>query len=80
MREYTGMPESEVAAEIDRYIVWPGQACAYMVGMLEILSMREEARQRQQERFELPDFHKAVLENGALPMAVLRRQVSANLR
>ncbi len=79
MRKYTGMPDTTVSAEIDRYIVLPGQACAYMVGMLEILSMREEARQRQQGRFDLSDFHEAILENGDLPMALLRRQVGARL-
>lgn len=80
MREQTGMPEPEVATEIDRYIVLPGQACAYMVGMLEILSMRKEARQRQQERFELSVFHESILENGALPLALLRSEVETKLQ
>jgi uncharacterized protein (DUF885 family) len=79
MREHTGMPEGEVVAEIERYIVMPGQACAYMVGMLEILALREEARQRQGEAFNLPDFHAAVLGNGALPLAILRREVERAL-
>ncbi len=46
MLHYTGMPESDVIPEIDRYIVQPAQACAYMIGMLEILSIREDARER----------------------------------
>ncbi|MEP5763743.1 MAG: DUF885 domain-containing protein [Halieaceae bacterium] len=80
MRDNTGMTEGEVIAEIERYIVMPGQACAYMIGMLEILALREEARARMGERFELADFHQAVLQNGALPLAVLRREVEATLR
>ena len=66
-------------AEIERYIVMPGQACAYMIGMLEILALREEALARQGERFKLPEFHRAVLKNGPLPLAVLRREVRASL-
>jgi uncharacterized protein (DUF885 family) len=76
----TGMPAIEVAAEIDRYIVMPGQACAYMIGMLEIYSLREEAKARQGDRFNLPDFHHAVLKNGALPLTLLRRVVTAALQ
>ena len=53
----------------------PAQACAYMVGMLEILSMREEARERLQESFNLAEFHQVVLGNGNLPLKVLREQV-----
>lgn len=80
MMENTGKPRSEVAAEIDRYIVMPGQACAYMVGALEIMALREEAQARQGERFNLPDFHQAILINGALPLAILRREVTASLQ
>jgi uncharacterized protein (DUF885 family) len=79
MRLHTGMPQGEVVAEIERYIVLPGQACSYMIGMLEILALREEARARQGEAFTLPDFHSAVLGNGALPLAILRREVEAAL-
>ena len=75
MLHYTGMPESDVIPEIDRYIVMPAQACAYMVGMLEILAMREEARDRLQESFNLAEFHQVVLGNGNLPLQVLREQV-----
>ncbi len=79
MRKHTGMPQGEVVTEIERYIVMPGQACAYMIGMLEILALREEARQRQGAAFNLPDFHAAVLGNGALPLAILRREVERAL-
>ena len=53
----TGMVEGEVVTEIERYIVWPGQACAYKVGMLEILALREKARQALGSDFDLPAFH-----------------------
>jgi len=80
MREHTGEAESAVVPEIERYIAMPGQACAYMMGMLEILALREEARERLGERFTLPDFHEAVLKNGPLPLALLRREVEAGLQ
>ena len=75
MISLTGMPESEVVAEIDRYISEPGQACAYMVGMLQLLDMREEARRRLGDQFSLAEFHHAVLKNGPLPMPLVREQV-----
>lgn len=79
MLQHTGMPTHEVVAEIDRYIAMPGQACAYMSGMLEILELREEARIRQGDRFSLAAFHEAVLSNGPLPLPVLRQAVTAQL-
>ena len=75
MQRHTGMSQGEVVAEIERYIVMPGQACAYMVGMLEILALREEARTRRGAAFDLAQFHHEVLGNGSLPLAVLRREV-----
>jgi uncharacterized protein (DUF885 family) len=69
------MPEAFLANEIDRYIVWPGQALAYLTGKREILRLREEARNRLGDRFSLPDFHAAVLDHGSLPLPVLARCV-----
>jgi uncharacterized protein (DUF885 family) len=71
----TGMPESDVVAEVERYIVMPGQATAYMVGRLKILEMRESARQRLGDTFDLADFHDVVLGGGALPLTLLERRV-----
>ena len=71
----TGMPEAEVASEIERYIVMPGQALAYKVGMLKILELRERAKQSLGSKFDIRDFHDAVLKNGAMPLDVLERVI-----
>ena len=71
----TGMAESDVIAEIERYIVWPGQATAYKVGMMEILRLREEAREALGDRFDIRDFHEVVLKNGPVPLHLLRELV-----
>ena len=76
MGSHTGQAESDVVAEIERYIVMPGQACAYKVGMLKILELRERARQQLGPKFDLRDFHDAVLQNGALPLEILERVVN----
>ncbi|WP_299311219.1 DUF885 family protein [uncultured Aquimarina sp.] len=71
MVQNTGMTTTEVTTEIERYIVWPGQACAYKIGMLKILELREKAKQKLGDRFDLRDFHNAVLKNGAVPLDIL---------
>ena len=71
----TGMAEVEVTAEIERYFVMPGQALAYKVGMLKILALREKARQSLGAKFDIRDFHDAVLKNGAMPLDVLERAI-----
>jgi uncharacterized protein (DUF885 family) len=69
----TGMPEAEVVAEVERYLVQPGQACAYKVGMIRILEMRERARRALGGAFDLREFHAALLRNGSVPLDVLDR-------
>lgn len=59
------------AQEVERYVVLPGQACSYMVGMLRILAMREQARLTLGTRFSLPAFHDVVLQTGSVPLDVL---------
>ena len=75
MLEHTGMGEDEVTAEIERYLVNPGQALAYKIGMLKILELREYARSELGEQFDLKAFHDQVLTHGALPMYLLERVV-----
>ncbi|MEY2484024.1 MAG: hypothetical protein QOK24_2552 [Verrucomicrobiota bacterium] len=76
MREKTGMPEKEVTAEIERYIVNPGQACAYKVGMLKIQELRTRAQTELGTKFDQREFHDVVLKNGALPLEILEEQVT----
>ena len=71
----TGMTTSEVTTEIERYIVMPGQACAYKIGMLKILELREKAKKELGDKFELKDFHNVVLKNGAVPLNILEEIV-----
>ncbi len=71
------LPEHEVKNEIDRYITWPGQALAYMVGRMELQRLRADAEKRLGSRFSMKDFHDRLLENGALPLAVLGRILDA---
>ena len=75
LQQTTGMAETDVANEIDRYIVWPGQACAYKTGMLKILELREKAKNALGAKFSLKDFHDVVLLNGAMPLGVLQQEV-----
>jgi len=67
----TGMAESDVVAEIERYFVMPGQATAYKVGMEKILELREHAREALGEKFDLAEFHDVILTNGAVPLTIL---------
>ena len=77
-REYFAQhTPSESLAEVDRYIARPGQALAYKLGQLEIVRLRRKAEQALGSRFDVRDFHDAVLRNGALPLDLLEPQVDA---
>ena len=71
------LPAEFLAAEVDRYIVMPGQALAYLTGKIEILRLRGEAQRRLGGSFSLPAFHAAVLDHGSLPMPVLQSSIRA---
>ena len=75
MMDNTGMAETDVTAEIERYFVDPGQALAYKAGMLKILELREKAKQALGPKFQLSEFHDQVLTHGALPLALLERVI-----
>jgi uncharacterized protein (DUF885 family) len=75
MRSYTGMGEGEVTAEIERYLVNPGQALAYKVGMLKILELRAKAQRELGEDFDIREFHNVVLGSGSVPIFILERLV-----
>jgi uncharacterized protein (DUF885 family) len=61
--------------EVDRYIVWPGQAPSYTVGKLKIMELRERAKKALGPKFNLKDFHMVVLQNGSIPLAMLEEMV-----
>jgi uncharacterized protein (DUF885 family) len=75
MVENVGYARSYVTSEIERYIVWPGQATAYKIGMLKIMELRERAAQALGEDFDLKEFHNLILGNGAMPLEILERVV-----
>jgi uncharacterized protein (DUF885 family) len=77
MMEKTGMSAAEVEREIERYVVWPGQATAYKTGQLAILKLRAEAEQRLGEKFDLREFHEVILGNGGMPLGILEGNVRA---
>jgi uncharacterized protein (DUF885 family) len=74
--EYLRAHAPEVSlAEIDRYISWPGQALAYKMGQLKILQLRKEGERKLGAKFDVRDFHDAVLRDGTLPLELLQEQV-----
>jgi len=75
-RENTGKTDQDVISEIDRYIVWPGQALAYKIGQMKIRELRAEAEKKLGAKFDVRKFHDAVLENGAVPLAALEARMT----
>jgi uncharacterized protein (DUF885 family) len=74
-RANSSVSDTDIAREVDRYFNWPGQATSYMVGQLRISELRARAQRALGARFDIRDFHEAVLEQGALPLDLLDEQV-----
>ncbi|NLN69656.1 MAG: DUF885 domain-containing protein [Chloroflexi bacterium] len=76
MIEKTGLPERDVVTEVERYIVMPGQACAYYIGYLEMLALRQKAQSTLGDDFDLKAFHDVIINQGGLPLSLLREAVN----
>lgn len=70
-----GMAMSDVVAEIERYIVWPGQAVSYKMGMMKFVELREKAKRELGDKFDIRDFHDVILESGSMPLPILERLI-----
>ena len=77
MLSKTGMTEAEVTREIERYVVWPGQATAYKVGQLSMLRLRAMAENQLGDVFDIREFHEMILMNGAMPLEILEEAVES---
>lgn len=75
MKDNTGLSEQNIISEVDRYIAWPGQALGYKIGQLEILKLRAEAEEKLGKRFDIRSFHDCLLEDGSVPLDMLRDKV-----
>ncbi|AAN54883.1 DUF885 domain-containing protein [Shewanella oneidensis MR-1] len=75
MKDNSPMAESDIVAEVERYMAIPGQALSYKVGQLKILALRERAEKALGDKFDLKAFHDQILTSGSLPMAVMEQKI-----
>jgi uncharacterized protein (DUF885 family) len=80
MQEHTANPLEGIISEVERYIVMPGQACAYKIGEIKVVELREKARSALGAKFDLRQFHNLVLKNGAMPLSLLEQEVDAYIQ
>jgi len=80
MQEHTAQALESIVSEVERYIVMPGQACAYKIGELKLLELRQKARQALGDKFDLRQFHDVILKNGSMPLSLLEQVVNEYIR
>jgi len=76
LQKNTAIPTEKIVSEVDRYIVWPGQALSYYSGMMEIIALKEAVKEKQGVAFDIAEFHETIIDQGSLPVAVMRQFVS----
>ncbi|AVV82844.1 hypothetical protein SPWS13_1033 [Shewanella putrefaciens] len=80
MKDNSPMAESDIVAEVERYMAIPGQALSYKVGQLKILALRDRAQKALGDKFDLKAFHDQILTSGSLPMAVMNKRLTVGLQ
>ena len=77
MQQHMANSEADIASEVDRYMILPGQALSYKVGEIKIKQLRQRAEETLGDRFDIRDFHDVVIRTGSVPLAVLENEVNA---
>ena len=80
MKSKTGMSDTEVRVEIERYLVWPGQALSYKVGMIKMLELRDKAMNALESKFDIKKFHSAVLDHGIPPLFIVEQKIDEMIK
>ena len=74
-KSYAPKAQHDIEVEIDRYIIWPGQALSYKIGELKFKELRKRAAKKLGEKFDLREYHNEALKNGALPLRILEANI-----
>lgn len=77
LEKTTGYEKHKILSEVERYFVWPGQACSYKIGQIKILELRQKAQEMLHDRFDIREFHNRILKLGAVPLAILDEEIDA---
>ena len=75
LTQNTPNPDGDIRKAIERYLVYPGQATAYMIGKLKIMELRERGREELGEDFDIRAFHDVILTNGPVPLSIMEENV-----